>query len=62
MPDSMFKSAFILLVWIITAPSGFSIATSVIASVYFAAMLKINVVDKKYDGSWRKFIKSIFKG
>lgn len=57
----MIKSCIVLGVWIITAPSAFSIITSIIASVYFAAMLKINVVDVKYGGSWIKFFKALFK-
>lgn len=33
---------------------------SILASVYFASMLKVNVVNPFYDGSWSKYIKSIF--
>lgn len=28
---------------------------------YYIAMLKQNVVDKKHEGSWKSYFKSIFK-
>jgi hypothetical protein len=28
---------------------------------YYGSMLKVNVVNKHYDGSWKKYFKSIFK-
>ena len=34
---------------------------SCLASVYFASMLKVNVVNPFYGGSWTNYIKSIFK-
>lgn len=34
---------------------------SVAASVYFISMLKVNVVNQYYDGSWGKYLKSIVK-
>jgi hypothetical protein len=34
--------------------------TSIIAFVYFGAMLKLNVVDIKYEGNWKLFFKSWF--
>lgn len=35
--------------------------SAVAASIYYISVLKINVVDKKYGGSWKAFVKSIFK-
>jgi len=55
--DSIFKTGFVLAFWVVSVPNYFSITTSVVAMVYFAAMLKINVVDKQYKGSWRLFLK-----
>ena len=59
--DSMAKTIIVLGFWVITVPSIFSIITSLVAAVYFASMLKFNVVDKQYHGSWRLYLKSILK-
>ena len=62
--DSMMKSGIVLLVWLIgwlSYQAVFSIATSVVASVYFISMIKINVVNKHYERSWVKYFKSWFK-
>jgi len=59
--DSIFKTGFVLAFWVVSVPNYFSITTSVVAMVYFAAMLKINVVDKQYKGSWRLFFKSWYR-
>ena len=32
---------------------------SVTASIYFISMLKVNVVNQYYEGSWSKYFKSI---
>ncbi len=34
---------------------------SVVGTVYYLSLLKINVIDVKYKGSWKLFMKSIFK-
>ena len=63
MDDSMIKSATILALWVwasLSIQGVFSIITSIVATVYFASMLKIRVVNEKYDGSWRAFFKSWF--
>lgn len=39
----------------------FGIAASVAAILYYGSVLKMNVVDKVYDGSWKKYFKSFFK-
>lgn len=39
----------------------FGFISLLIYAVYYLAMLKINVVNKEYDGSWKKFLKSIIK-
>ncbi len=64
MDDSLVKSMVVFTVWIagITSPQAiFSMITSIVATIYFIAMLKINVVDKKYGGDWILFVKSWFK-
>lgn len=38
----------------------FGTIAAIIASVYWVSKLKLDVVDKKHEGSWVKFIKSIF--
>lgn len=37
----------------------FGCISAAIAATYYLAMLKINVVDTRYKGSWKIFIKSI---
>ena len=61
MQEAMIKSVFVLGIWFWSQPSFFSIITSIVASIYFLSMLKVNVIDKKYDRSWKNYIKSIFK-
>lgn len=38
---------------------GFLVAFTTL--LYYGSMLKINVVDEKYNGSWLNFLKSFFK-
>lgn len=54
-------SEIIALTYLILAPSVFSIILSLCGTVYFLSMLKMNVINKEYQGSWIKFIKSWFK-
>lgn len=49
-----------VLVGIILQPI-FGTISAIIASAYFLAMLKMNIVDAKYGGSWWNFIKSVLK-
>ena len=60
MEDAVFKPVSVAMVLLITAPSVVSMIASFIASVYFVAMLKLNVVDVKYGGDWGYFFKSVF--
>jgi hypothetical protein len=63
MTDSMIKSFAMLSIWLISVGLPqvfFSIMTSIIAFIYFGSMLKINVIDVKYSGSWILFFKSWF--
>lgn len=39
----------------------FGMLASSAAIIYYLAMLKMNVVDKLYGGSWRRYFKQIFK-
>lgn len=39
----------------------FGIVASVAAVWYYTAMLKINVIDKNFGGSWTKYLKSLIK-
>jgi hypothetical protein len=34
---------------------------SLVIIFYYLSMLKINVVDPKFGGSWKKFIKTVIK-
>lgn len=34
---------------------------SLVFIAYYISMLKLNVVDKKYKGSWNQYLKSILK-
>lgn len=51
-------SEIIALTFLILAPGVFSIILSVCGTIYFVSMLKMNVVDPIYKGSWWKYIKS----
>lgn len=35
--------------------------STICISIYYISMLKINVVDVKYNGSWSKYFKSWFR-
>lgn len=64
MTDSMVKTFTVFSIWVLGLISPqvfFSISTSIIAFIYFGAMLKLNVIDIKYNGSWISFFKSWFK-
>lgn len=37
------------------------IASTCIAAWYYLAMLKMNVIDVKFGGSWKKYILSLLK-
>lgn len=39
----------------------FGVLAGMAATLYHISMLKINVVNKGYEGSWKKYILSIFK-
>ena len=64
MQDSFIKMIVISL-WGVTSIgllSGISnIIGSVFVSLYFGAMLKRNIINKYYKGSWGMFLKSIIK-
>lgn len=57
---TLLKSFIVLFAWVLTVPMIFSTITSLIASLYFFSMIKNNMVDKNHNGSWRKYIKSLF--
>lgn len=37
-------------------------AMSVVGTVYYLSVLKVNVVDVKFNGSWKRYFKSLLKG
>ncbi|MBL87196.1 MAG: hypothetical protein CMO82_11120 [Winogradskyella sp.] len=53
--------AFIYLLTLPILPQFLSIVSSAVVIIYFLTMLKINAVNKFYNGSWRMFLKSWFK-
>lgn len=58
-------SEILALTFLILAPNVFSIILSICGTVYFLGMIKINILDRNYQGSWltffKKTIKSLFK-
>ncbi len=54
-------SEILAITFLILAPGVFSIILSVFGTIYFISMLKMNVVNTLYEGSWVQFIKSWFK-
>lgn len=61
MEESMIKSGGMIALLLVSTPNLFSILASLAATIYFLSMLKVNVVDQKYNGSWGSYFKSIFK-
>ena len=39
----------------------FGIVASIAAVWYYSSMVKLNVVDRNFGGSWRKYLKSYLK-
>lgn len=37
----------------------FGVLTSIIACVFYIGMIKLNIVDKKFAGSWKEYFKSL---
>ncbi len=52
------KITFAAFYLVVTSPAVVSILSSIVFIIYIASMLKINVVDKKYNKSWGNFFKS----
>lgn len=57
----MIKSMGIVAINLVALPNLFSIVLSTVGTIYFLSMIKLNIVDKKYGGSWKEFIKCWFK-
>jgi hypothetical protein len=53
--------AFVYLLTIQILPIVLSSISSLIVTVYFLTMLKINAVNPHYNGSWRLYFKSFLK-
>lgn len=49
------------MILLITWGTAMSIVTGFVGFVYYMSILKLNVVDVKYNGSWKQYIQSIFK-
>lgn len=58
---TMSIEASILFLLTINAQSFFATISAIIAAWYYVAMFKLNVIDVKYDGSWKKYIKQKLK-
>lgn len=39
----------------------FGVMASCMAVWYYAAMIKMNIVDKQFEGSWKKYVKAAIK-
>lgn len=51
----------IYLLFVISWQPFFGIIASIAAISYYVAMLKMNVIDVKFGGSWKKYFKSIIR-
>lgn len=49
------------MILLITWGTAMSIVTGFVGFVYYMSILKLNVVDVKYNGSWKLYVQSIFK-
>lgn len=64
MKESMIKTTGAALIYALTLPAlphFLSVISSIVVIIYFVSMLKLNVVDKKYQGKWKAFFKAWFK-
>ncbi len=64
MKESMIKTTGAALIYFLTLPvlpQFMSLVSSFVVIVYFLTMLKINVVNKHFQGSWRLYLKSWVK-
>tara|TARA_Y100001973_G_C5075452_1_gene269743 strand:- start:428 stop:637 length:210 start_codon:yes stop_codon:yes gene_type:complete len=64
MRESFIKTTSAALIYVIMLPAlphFLSILSSSVVIIYFLSMLKFNIVDKKYKGSWKLFLKAWFK-
>lgn len=55
----LLEASFIYIMIGIAPFAGF--ISAFFASWYFIAMLKMNVVDTKHEGSWKKYFKDVIK-
>ena len=51
----------VLMLLVINWQPVFGSLMSIAGMMYYAGKIKIDIVDKKYSGSWRQYIKSILK-
>jgi len=50
----------VYLLFVISWQPVFGVIASIAAITYYIAMLKMNVIDVKFGGSWKQYFKSIF--
>lgn len=50
--------ALMISLMFVTSPNVLAFLASLVFIIYYLSMLKINVVNKAYNGSWMVFIKS----
>ena len=51
----------LLLILTISWQPLFGSLSAIVACIYYLSKLKLDVVDKKYEGSWKLYFKSILK-
>jgi hypothetical protein len=47
----------ILILLSINTQSFFATLSAIVAAWYYVAMFKINVIDTRYNGSWKEYVK-----
>jgi hypothetical protein len=53
------ETSFVLLALWLQPIAG--VISALAATVYFLSMLKHNIIDPHYEGSWKKYLFAIFK-
>jgi hypothetical protein len=53
------ETSFVLLALWLQPVAG--VISAIAATVYFMSMLKHNIIDVHYEGSWKKYLAAIFK-
>ena len=61
MTEQLKYTGVAFMAYVVTVKDIWSIIASIVFIIYIISMLKVNVVNKQYQGSWIKYFKSWVK-